>query len=31
MGGKVSYDGGRNKSNCLPFGHMTHTQAPSGV
>ena len=31
MGGKVSYDGGRNKSYCLPFGHMTHTQAHSGV
>ena len=24
-------NGGRNKSNCPPFSHMTYTQAPSGV
>ena len=30
VGGKVS-NGGRSKSNCPPFGHMTYTQAPSSV
>ena len=30
MGGPVS-NGGWNKSICLPFSHMTYTQAPSDV
>ena len=30
VGGKVC-NGGRNKGNCLPFGHMTYTLAPRGA